>query len=533
MTAQTEPAEKALIRRVSTHPRKALTDMRFDYYDDLIFFNGSSWDRYFPAYADEQTLYDVIVIGSGMGGGILGNTTSNRGKKTLILEAGPIRHLVNVTDLPLPNVAETIQPYELADGTVLQGGLCFNLGGRSIFWSAVIPQMSDWELHHWPDEIATFLREPKSGYAEAEVLFRKRSEYPKFQRKLVKAFGNEFQDFEVTALPRSLDQPDSKYNPLPGSPDARSTGVFSTAALLANSLNFPGLAGSEYLNVAVQHLADRLVLDGNKAVGVEVLDLRNHCRRTFRGKRIVLACGTTESARLALTSGLTSPGYGTDGKLVDNLIGRGLADHPDAQLQFDIPEHWGFGNREFTSNDQGNIFLRPHEPSVQYRFSCELALNYKFWDVRFEDDQLYRQQVGGHAPSRSTIKFLFRNGLCEENFVEANPRYLVGLKPMTDPAALTGAKELASRIFEYFRVDPARAAELKVDPGSLTPHLAGSMRMGVDPASSVVDTHLKFHRYENLYCSDLSVFPDIPASNPSLTLGALALRLARDLADGL
>lgn len=55
--------------------------------------------------------------------------------------------------------------------------------------------------------------------------------------------------------------------------------------------------------------------------------------------------------------------------------------------------------------------------------------------------------------------------------------------------------------------------------------------MGVDRERSVVDTNLKFHHYEHLYCSDLSVFPDIPASNPSLALGALALRLATYLAD--
>jgi choline dehydrogenase-like flavoprotein len=40
---------------------------------------------------------------------------------------------------------------------------------------------------------------------------------------------------------------------------------------------------------------------------------------------------------------------------------------------------------------------------------------------------------------------------------------------------------------------------------------------------------LKFEGYSNLYCCDVSVFPTVPAANPSLTLVALALRLADHL----
>jgi choline dehydrogenase-like flavoprotein len=50
-----------------------------------------------------------------------------------------------------------------------------------------------------------------------------------------------------------------------------------------------------------------------------------------------------------------------------------------------------------------------------------------------------------------------------------------------------------------------------------------------DCEKAVVDSHLRFHEYENLYCCDLSAFPDIPLANPSLTLGTLALRLAEDI----
>jgi choline dehydrogenase-like flavoprotein len=44
-----------------------------------------------------------------------------------------------------------------------------------------------------------------------------------------------------------------------------------------------------------------------------------------------------------------------------------------------------------------------------------------------------------------------------------------------------------------------------------------------------VDADLKFEGLDNLYVSDNSVFPFIPAANPALTLSALSLRLADHL----
>ncbi len=44
-----------------------------------------------------------------------------------------------------------------------------------------------------------------------------------------------------------------------------------------------------------------------------------------------------------------------------------------------------------------------------------------------------------------------------------------------------------------------------------------------DDGTGVVDDWLRFEGYSNLFCCDVSVFPTVPAANPSLTLVALAL----------
>ena len=50
-----------------------------------------------------------------------------------------------------------------------------------------------------------------------------------------------------------------------------------------------------------------------------------------------------------------------------------------------------------------------------------------------------------------------------------------------------------------------------------------------DQGDGVVDADLKFLSYDNLFACDLSVFPMSPAANPTLTLAALAIRLADHL----
>jgi choline dehydrogenase-like flavoprotein len=59
-----------------------------------------------------------------------------------------------------------------------------------------------------------------------------------------------------------------------------------------------------------------------------------------------------------------------------------------------------------------------------------------------------------------------------------------------------------------------------------TNHLAGTARMGDDPATSVIDTNCRTWDIRNLWICDGSVFPTTGGVNPSLTIQALALRAA-------
>ena len=58
----------------------------------------------------------------------------------------------------------------------------------------------------------------------------------------------------------------------------------------------------------------------------------------------------------------------------------------------------------------------------------------------------------------------------------------------------------------------------------------GTTRMGSSSRDSVVDSDCRVHGYDNLFVAGSSVFPSTGYANPTLTIVALALRLADTLA---
>jgi choline dehydrogenase-like flavoprotein len=60
-------------------------------------------------------------------------------------------------------------------------------------------------------------------------------------------------------------------------------------------------------------------------------------------------------------------------------------------------------------------------------------------------------------------------------------------------------------------------------------HVCGTVRFGTDPATSVLDAQNRAHDVDNLYIVDTSYFPSSAGLNPSLTVAANALRVAEHL----
>lgn len=64
-------------------------------------------------------------------------------------------------------------------------------------------------------------------------------------------------------------------------------------------------------------------------------------------------------------------------------------------------------------------------------------------------------------------------------------------------------------------------------------HACGTCRFGTDPRTSVLDPDCRAHGLDNLYVADASVFPSSGGANPALTVAANALRVAGRIHDRL
>lgn len=77
-------------------------------------------------------------------------------------------------------------------------------------------------------------------------------------------------------------------------------------------------------------------------------------------------------------------------------------------------------------------------------------------------------------------------------------------------------------VFEPFRTVTLRGAE----DNQAIAHVCGTCRFGADPKSSVLNPQNRAHEVDNLYVVDSSFFPSSTGMNPSLTVAANALRVA-------
>jgi choline dehydrogenase-like flavoprotein len=138
----------------------------------------------------------VIVVGSGIGGGIVAEQTADLGLDVLVLELGSYLFPTHVGNLPRQHQLTRyvdkniwslwddfkVTNYTNTPGSNYQGGQGFNLGGRSLFWGGLIPRMTWWEIDSWPQEMKWYLED--QGYELAKQLLKNHNSTPTIRAKL-------------------------------------------------------------------------------------------------------------------------------------------------------------------------------------------------------------------------------------------------------------------------------------------------------------------------------------------------------------
>ena len=107
-----------------------------------------------------------------------------------------------------------------------------------------------------------------------------------------------------------------------------------------------------------------------------------------------------------------------------------------------------------------------------------------------------------------------------------NPRPAIDFSlPAYNVAAFDHAKGVMAAIFAQLKADETRYS-YPAKNYSGAGHIMGTCRMGTDPHTSVTDADCRVHGHRNLFIAGASLFTTGGTANPTLTVAALALRLA-------
>jgi gluconate 2-dehydrogenase alpha chain len=306
----------------------------------------------------------------------------------------------------------------------------------------------------------------------------------------------------------------------------------------------------------------KVELTGTRATGVTILDLDGRVGHV-PADLVVLAPGAIESSRLALLSGFPDPA---------GLIGRGLMFHwfTDA-FGFFLTERVHSGRGRACSHGLED-FADPDFPGAR-AFAQLNGLPYLRGGILemggnqlpIDEAQLYKSLLPALQPARpfgTVFKDLMRASLFRDrlagiqmigedlpqrsNRVDLDPevRDVRGL-PVARVTYSPHQHEVVAQLFYIPLITalikaagadlagalPANStATLPSLVGGVVPdgkHIMGGMRMGDDPASSVLDADGLVRGLDNVGVADGSVFPTSGAHNPTLTIMAVALRNAR------
>jgi choline dehydrogenase-like flavoprotein len=293
----------------------------------------------------------------------------------------------------------------------------------------------------------------------------------------------------------------------------------------------------------------RLAADSASLDRLDVATLSgNHF--TVRPKITVLATGAMENARLLLASNdVAANGVGNG----NDMVGRFFADHPIPRdcatlVVFDgnlAPFYFN------GSTVHGAILRATFSPTEDYQRARNVPGSLTTVENEVKLDELGRAAVSVTASALgvdagNAKAFSLGTGL--ELAPDPNRRLILsGERDALDMPRLKLEMRVADSNFAHYRETmkelgrqllAARTGTIRLNQKSHADwlsvmdwgnHHMGTTRMSADPRNGVVNADSRVHGVGNLYVAGSSVFPTYGASNPTLNLIALTLRLAAHL----
>jgi choline dehydrogenase-like flavoprotein len=267
------------------------------------------------------------------------------------------------------------------------------------------------------------------------------------------------------------------------------------------------------LELRADSAVDRVLIDGGRATGVEYTDADGG-RHTVGADTVVVAGGALNTPQILKRSGLDSPSIGGNLGLHPVRLVYGLFDEPqDAHMTYPISSHC----MDFQHDEDGGFVIECSTIQDPISFATT---------IRDEDGPMW-----GPRLRDAVSKFRHWIGVLAMVTDENNAAVVVedGVERFDVAFNEREQRRLADSVYFSRKVLEAAGATQVCWTGIASTHVQGSCRMGDDPERSAVDRNGRVHGVEGLYVGDGSLVPRTMSVNPSLTIMALATRLAEHL----
>lgn len=508
--------------------------------------------------------YDVIIIGTGAGGGTLAHRLAPSGARILLLERGEYlrREKANWDPEAVFGDAryKADETWFDGDGNEFHPGIHYYVGGNTKLYGAALLRMRREDFgeltHHggispaWPvgyEEFAPYYRQAEALYCVHGLRGSDPTAPPEGEPFPYPAVQHEPR---IQQLHDDLVRLGHRPFPLPLGLKLNEAEPHNSSCIKCDTCDgFPCLVNAKAdaqtvaVDPALRHPNVTLLTGSHverletNASGTEVTAV--HVRHgtgieTFTADIVVVSCGAINSAALLLRS-------------ANDRHPRGLANGSDVV------------GRHYMAHNNSALIAMSKTPNPT-RFQKTLGLN----DFYFGDGDwqyplghiqmlgkshaaMFRDDAPSIAPGRALdlmAKHALDFWLTSEDLPDPENRVTLrsdgSIQLRYRENNLEGHRRLTARLKGMLseigcdnRLIPCSVYLGKKIPIAGTAHQNGTIRFGEDPATSALDVNCRAHEVDNLYVVDGSFFVSSSANNPALTIAANALRVGDHLLERL
>lgn len=534
--------------------------------------------------------YDVIIVGSGAGGGVTAGILASAGKRVLLLERGPELSFEDIGRDHLRNQrlsyyghnagpalegnprttddGQIIRPHEsgyqnnaacVGSGTRVYAGQAWRFMPQDFQMASIYGVPEGSSLADWPITYEDVV--PYYETVEWEIgvcgdasmmphLPAYNKDYPMppmapSHKSLVHERGLEALGWNRVRMPQLINS--TPYNGRPACIQCQHCVGFACPVEAKNGTRNTMIARALQSGncelVAEAMVTHLLTDDGGRITGVSYLDAAMQTV-TATAEIVVLSGGAVETARLLLNSKTAQEPQGIGNN--HDQVGRHLQGHyyPGAVGLFPEVMWDGVGPGASIATTQ---FNHDNDGIIGGGMLCDeyIVLPIILWKRDYPPDVprwgfAAKNFMRENYRRISDVKGPVQEIPHPDGRVTVNPdvrdRYglpVAHLSGTTHPETVRTADFMHERAKEWLMASGATkvwgdAPRLRLSGGQ---HQAGTCRMGDDPATSVTDRWNRVHGHDNLFIADSSVHVTNGGFNPVLTIMALSWRAAQHIVE--